>query len=76
MKKEISLGELARELGINKSKLAYYQSIGLLFPIASFGKMGIFNKKSTLAIVKKIKELKDKGKKLNEIKKILKVITY
>ena len=71
MKKEISLGELARELGINKSKLAYYQVIGLLKPIKCIGKMGIFDKKKILSVFKKIEIEKKKGKKLEEIKKLL-----
>lgn len=68
MKNEVSLGELARELGINKSRLAYYHFIGLLMPIMKVGKMGIFDKKRTLAILKKIEQEKKGGKKLNEIK--------
>ena len=70
MQTEISLGELARELDINKSKLAYYQVIGLLKPIKCIGRMGIFDKKKTLSVIKKIETEKKKGKKLKEILKI------
>jgi len=68
--KHISLGELAIQLGINKSKLAYYFSLGLLKPIAKVGRMNIFDSKETLKMIKSIKSLKKTGKKLKEIKKL------
>ena len=70
MKKEISLAELARELGINKSKLNYYQFMGLLTPVFVVGKRGLFDRKSSLKIIKKIETEKKKGKKLKEILKV------
>lgn len=69
MKKEISLAEMARELGINKSKLNYYQLLGFLEPVSYIGKQGVFNKKASLAIIKEIDVQKGKGMKLKEIKK-------
>ena len=66
--KQISLGEIAIELGINKSKLAYYFSLGLLTPIAKVGRMNIFDRSTTMATLKKIGVLKSKGKTLKKIK--------
>jgi len=70
--KHISLGELAIELGINKSKLAYFFSFGLLTPIAKVGKMNVFDHEKTTKVIKKINSLKESGKSLSEIKEILK----
>lgn len=69
MKNEVTLSEIARELGINKSCLAYYHLLGFLKPIMVVGKAGVFDRKKTIAIIKKIENEKKKGKKLNEIKK-------
>ena len=66
--KHVSLGELAIELGINKSKLAYYFSVGLLKPIAMVGKMNVFDYDQTIKRVIKIEQLKKSGKTLAEIK--------
>lgn len=66
--KHASLGELALQLGINKSKLAYYFSIGLIKPIAKVGKMNVFDAEKTINIIKKINELKKAGKTLKNIK--------
>ena len=66
--KHVSLGELAIKLGINKSKLAYYFTIGLLKPIAKVGRMNIFDEEKTIAFLREIKKLKRSGKKLKEIK--------
>lgn len=66
--KQASLGELAIELGINKSKLAYYFSLGLLKPIAKVGKMNIFDHEKTLKAVLFINNEIKSGKMLKEIK--------
>ncbi len=66
--KHASLGELALKLGINKSKLAYYFSIGLLKPVSKVGKMNVFDSEKTIAMVKKINEQKKAGKTLKSIK--------
>ena len=66
--KHASLGELAISLGVNKSKLAYYFSIGLLKPIAKVGKMNVFDAEKTLKVINKIEESKNAGKTLAEIK--------
>ena len=69
--KQASLGEIALHLGINKSKLAYFFSVGLIEPIAKVGKMNLFEEKNTLKILAKIDDLKSKGKSLKEIKILL-----
>ncbi len=68
--KHASLGEIAVQLGVNKSKLAYYFTVGLLKPIAKVGKMNVFDSAKTLKMIKRIEELKAKGKTLEEIKKL------
>lgn len=70
MNKQVSLGELAIELGINKSRLAYYFSIGLIKPISKVGKMNIFDSLKTLQAIKDIDEAKKNGKKLKDTKKM------
>jgi DNA-binding transcriptional MerR regulator len=69
--KQVSLSELSLELKINKSKLAYFSQLGLILPIATVGGMKIFDTEKTKNTLKKITELKKKGKKLSEIKEIL-----
>ena len=68
--KHASLGELAIKLGINKSKLAYYFSVGLLKPVTKVGRMNIFDADETLKAIKNIEKLKSKGKKLKDIKRL------
>lgn len=70
--KNTSLGELAIERGENKSKLAYFYSLGLLKPVTRIGKMNIFDAKETRKTLQKIDNLKAKGKTLKEIKVLLK----
>ena len=67
----ISLGNLALEVGVNKSKLAYYARMGLLKPMNTIGVTQIYNKKKTLHRLDKILKAKKEGKTLREIKKIL-----
>lgn len=69
--KMVSLGELAIELKINKSKLSYYYTIGLINPIETIGKMNLFNKEKTLLLIEKVNDLRKSGKTISEIKKIL-----
>jgi DNA-binding transcriptional MerR regulator len=69
--KHASLSELAIQLGINKSKLAYYHTVGLLKPISKVGRMNIFDEIKTLKKIEKIITLQRKGKNLEEIKKEL-----
>ena len=66
--KQTTLGELAIKLKINKSKLAYYFSLGLFKPVIKFGKVNIFDEEKTLKILKEIEIQKKKGVKLEKIK--------
>jgi DNA-binding transcriptional MerR regulator len=68
----ISLGELAIELKINKSKLAYFYSYGLIKPVSRIGKMNIFDSDETKKILKTINKLKSEKKTLKTIKGLLK----
>jgi DNA-binding transcriptional MerR regulator len=65
--KQISLSELALELGVNKSMLAYYSKLGLIKPIATVGRMKIFDREKTMHIIKRIIEAKKAGLSLSEI---------
>lgn len=67
---QVSLGELALELGVNKSKLAYYFSVGLLKPVSKIGRMNIFDADETRKVIKRIQNLKNTGKTLKEIKNV------
>ena len=67
----LSLNELARELGLNKSKLSYYVSEGLIEPANTIGRMMIFNKAETMSLVKEIEKLKKSGLSLKDIKEKL-----
>ena len=63
----ISLGELAKELKINKSTLAYYSQLGVIIPITTIGRMQLFNKNKILKRLKEVKAEQKKGKTLKEI---------
>lgn len=69
--KQISLGELALELGVNKSKLAYYHKMGLLKPESVVGKMQIFDANKVRKVVERIEKYKDMGNTLKEIKELI-----
>lgn len=56
---------------LEKSTLHYWSKIGLIAPTSTIGRMDMFAKKEVMARIKKIKELKKKGLKLEEIKNIL-----
>ena len=71
MEKLTSLTELAKKVKVNKSKLSYYVSLGLLVPIDIIGKTMIFKENKIMATVKKIKELQKKKYTLKQIKKKL-----
>lgn len=59
MKKLVSLGDLAKELGVNKSKLAFYVKLGLLVPVESTGRMNIYEYENAMKQIKKIKDLQN-----------------
>ncbi len=66
-----SLGDLAIELGINKSMLNYYCNQGLLNPEYLVGKMKVFKRSEALKDIKKIIAFKKEGKKIKDILEIL-----
>ena len=66
--KQSSLSQLSVKLGINKSKLSYYFSLGLLKPIDNIGRMNIFDAGETLKVIKSIEMLKKKGLTLKDIR--------
>lgn len=64
-----SLADLARELRINKSKLLYYLSLGLLKPVGSEGKRLLFHKAAVKQLLVYISVQKKLGaKNLKEVK--------
>lgn len=67
----VSLSSLARELGINKSKLAYYNALGLIRHVTVIGGVYTFERKSTLATLKRIVKEQEAGKSLEAIKRLL-----
>ena len=70
MENNITLREAAIELKINKSKLHYYASIGLLEPKSEVSGTFLFDKKDLLQKIKKIGSLRKKHS-LSEIKEML-----
>jgi len=73
-KKDVTLREIARELDINKSKLHYYASIGLITPKGNLSGIFIFDRDyliDRLNEIENYQENKDKKYSLNEIKEIL-----
>ncbi len=77
-RKQVSLGDLAIEFKVHKSRLSYYYKVGLIKPVSKVGKMHIFDYKETCDRLKKITSLQQEsesnpiGKSLKEIKNILK----
>lgn len=69
VKNPVSLGELARELGINKSKLLYYAKIGVIVPVTKAGRMYIFEREDVIKRLKVIENMQQskKGLSLSEI---------
>lgn len=72
-KKFVSLGDLAKELGVNKSKLAFYVKLGLLTSVSTAGRVNIYDHTDALKQIKKIKDLqKSKSMTLAGIKQTIK----
>ena len=67
----LSLNELAKELKLNKSKLSYYVSMKLIQPANTVGRMMIFDKATTIDLVKRIEKMRKNGLSLSEIKEKL-----
>ena len=71
MKNPVSLAEIALELKVNKSRLAYYVQVGLIKKSGHVGKTLIFDKDKTIERFNKIQGYKTQGKTLKDIKKII-----
>jgi DNA-binding transcriptional MerR regulator len=71
MKKLTSLGDLAKELGVNKSKLFYYSKVGLIKKIETVSNVDLYDYEKTITVLKKIDKFQGNSKRLNEILKIL-----
>lgn len=69
--KVISLSGLAKELEINKSKLLYYTSKGLLEPLFVIGKTMVFMEDEAVKRILTIGRLKKAGFSLKQIKEKL-----
>lgn len=68
-KKFVSLLELATELKIPKSTLTYYVKKGLIKRDHTIGKADAFDRVTTLEIIKRIREYREKDKlSIEEIK--------
>lgn len=72
MKIQCSLAELSKELGVNKSRLAFYATHKLIKPESTVARMRIFNRRSTIQILNAIESYKKDGLSLSEIKKLIK----
>ena len=64
----ISLNELSKVLGVNKSTLQYYVNYDLFTPFATVGRMNIFDKGSFINRFKELDKLKRHGISLKQIK--------
>lgn len=71
MNKMISMAELSRKLKVNKSKLAYYVSKGLLEPEFQAGGMYLFDEKKVRETLVDIKKMQRRKHSLEEIKSLL-----
>ena len=67
-----TLSQLSLKLGINKSKLLYYNKLGLIAPITTIGKTFGFDEEKTLNRIKEIQKLQKKEKSIEEIIEIFK----
>ena len=67
IREPVSLSELARALGVNKSKLNFYAWKKLIIPVQTIGRTMLFEKKDVLKTLEKIKKLRKQGMKLDQI---------
>lgn len=69
MEKElVSMSQLAKELGVNKSKINYYMTRGIIAPITKIGKVCVFDRAETLLRLKEINKAMARGRTIEEIK--------
>lgn len=69
----VTLAELAKMNGLNKSKLHYWVSKGLLKPLSDLGSTNVmvFDRMLSVDIISKIEDHQRQGKSLHEIKSLL-----
>ena len=69
--KIISLGILAKKLGLSKSRLSYYDSIELIKPVDVMvgGGIRIYDEVETTKKIKQILKFQEEGLSLRQIKK-------
>lgn len=68
-KKLTSLGVLAGKLNVSKSKLSYYDNLGLIEPLhKTVSGMRIYDEEETIITINKINKEKENGLNLKEIK--------
>jgi len=73
VKNPVSLGDLAKELNVNKSKLAYYVKMGVLKPAAKVGTTNLFEREEAIKKLKSVKNNQAKyGMTLSQFVKHLK----
>ena len=65
----VTITALCKELGVNKSKLHYFHTFGIIKPeLIVSGKILVFDREKTISIVKEVAKLKKKGMTLEQIK--------
>ena len=65
----VTLNKLAQKLNVNKSRLSYYVSLGLLKPEATIGRMMLFDERGATTKFKWINKRVKQGEKLKELAK-------
>ena len=65
----VTLNKLAQKLNVNKSRLSYYVSLGLLKPEATIGRMMLFDERGATQKFKWINKRVKQGEKLRELNK-------
>ena len=73
-RKLISLGVLAKKLNVAKSKLDYYNKIGLIYPkyVTEDNSVRIYDKEEVVKRIKFIQECQKNGQSLKTIKEQIK----
>jgi DNA-binding transcriptional MerR regulator len=69
LNKLVTLNKLAKKLNLNKSRLSYYVSLGLLKPEATIGRMMLFDERGATQKFKWINKRTQKGDKLKDLTK-------
>lgn len=67
LNKLVTLNQLAKKLDVNKSRLSYYASLGLLKPEATIGRMMLFDERGATKKFGWIDKRTSKGEKLKNL---------